>query len=243
MAPFQIIYSNQKGAFTDAKKDKPGRFARAAGGTIFLDEIDSLSIPTQVKLLRVLQEKEFEPLGGTSVQKSDVRIIAASKVSLSELVQKKEFRDDLYYRLNIVKIDLPPLVNRRDDIPLLVDHFIEKFNHKMNRMINGTSDDVLKILMKYDYPGNVRELENILEHAFVMCPNIVIQVEHLPHELIEREQGDGRSKRIDFPLGITERKIIIEALQKNNWNRNETAKELGLNRSTLWRKMKKFKID
>ncbi|MBL1211843.1 MAG: sigma 54-interacting transcriptional regulator [Ignavibacteriae bacterium] len=236
------LFGYVKGAFTDAKTDKPGRFARAERGTIFLDEIDSLTKSTQVKLLRVLQEKEFEPLGATSVKKSNVRVIAATSENLNELVREKDFRDDLYYRLNIVKIKLPALVDRRDDIPLLVNHFIEKFNHKMNRMITGISDDVLKILMRYDFPGNVRELENIIEHSFVMCSNIVIQVEHLPAELIEREIEDEMDRRMSYPLNLTERKLIIDALQKNNWNRNETADELGLNRSTLWRKMKKYKI-
>ena len=151
------------------------------GGSIFLDEAESLPLSTQVKLLRVLQEKEFEPLGATEPVKADVRVIAATKEDLAKLIKKEKFRDDLYYRLNVVKIELPPLIKRRDDIPLLINHFIEKFNKKMGKAIEDVSKDVLNILMEYDYPGNIRELENIIEHACVMCQGSKMRNKHIYH--------------------------------------------------------------
>ncbi len=185
------LFGYVKGAFTDAKKDKPGRFALAKGGSIFLDEVESLPLSTQVKLLRVLQEKEFEPLGATAPVKADVRVIAATKDDLMKLIKKEKFRGDLYYRLNVVKIGLPPLVKRRDDIPLLINHFLEKFNKRMGKTIEDVSKDVLNILMKYDYPGNVRELENIIEHACVMCQAARIRTVHLPPELVSEKRKFG----------------------------------------------------
>jgi PAS domain S-box-containing protein len=234
------LFGYKKGAFTDAKKDKPGRFELAKGGTVFLDEVESLSPSTQVKLLRVLQEKEFEPLGSTAPVKSDVRIISATKTCLFELVKKDRFRDDLFFRLNIVRIELPPLRHRRDDIPLLINHFIEKFDHKMHKYITGVSGDVLELLMNYDYSGNVRELENIIEHAFVMCQEEIIQLKHLPPEISLPQESAKENKVETSPLEITERKAIKSTLEKHNWNKVEAAKELNLHRSTLWRKMKKF---
>ena len=177
------LFGYVKGAFTGARKDKPGRFALAEKGTIFLDEVESLSPAMQVKLLRVLQEREFEPLGATAPVKADVRILAATKENLSDLVEKDAFRDDLYFRLNVVKLIIPPLRERREDIPLLIEHFIEKFNLKMGRIINGVSNDVLELLMYHDFPGNVRQLENIIEHTFVMCRGDKIQLQHLPPEI------------------------------------------------------------
>ncbi len=233
------LFGYVKGAFTDAKKDKPGRFALAKGGTIFLDEIESLPLATQVKLLRVLQEKEFEPLGATTSYKTDVRVISASKVDLFELVQQGKFRDDLYFRLDVVKIVLPPLVERRDDIPLLINHFIEKFNHKMGKSICKASCEVIETLMNYDFPGNVRELENIIEHAFVMCPGDEIKLKHLPQEILKSKSVMESKKKIDI-FKETERRLILETLKKHNWNKQNAAKELGIHRSSLWRKMKKF---
>ncbi|MBL1213362.1 MAG: sigma 54-interacting transcriptional regulator [Ignavibacteriae bacterium] len=234
------LFGYKKGAFTDAKKDKPGRFELARGGTIFLDEVESLSPSTQVKLLRVLQEKEFEPLGSTAPVKSDVRIISATKTCLNQLVKKDKFRDDLFFRLNIVRIELPPLIHRRDDIPLLINHFIEKFGHKMHKYITGVSGDVLELLMNYDYSGNVRELENIIEHAFVMCQEEIIQLKHLPPEISLPQESKNEVKEITNPLETTERKTIKATLEKHNWNKVEAAKALNLHRSTLWRKMKKL---
>ena len=234
------LFGYVKGAFTDAKRDKPGRFALAQGGTIFLDEVESLSAATQVKLLRVLQEKEYEPLGATKTEKSDVRVISASKVDLFHLVEEEKFRDDLFFRLNIVKIELPSLAERSDDIPLLINHFIEKFNHKMGKYITKVSNEVLELLMNYSFPGNVRELENIIEHAFVMCTNEEIKLKHLPHELISNNKIETNQIKETHPLQISERQTILETLNKYNWNKLATAKELKLNRSTLWRKIKKY---
>ena len=235
------LFGYLKGAFTDAKKDKPGRFALAKGGSIFLDEVESLPLPTQVKLLRVLQEKEFEPLGTTTPVKADVRIIAATKENLFNLIKKEKFRDDLYYRLNVVKIELPPLVKRRDDIPILISHFIDKFNRKMGKVIENVSKDVMNILMEYDYLGNVRELENIIEHASVMCQGTRIKTFHLPPELTPKKQKMIIDEKESYPpIQTFEKQLIQETLEKHNGNKILAAKDLGLHRSTLWRKMRKY---
>ncbi|MCB0748062.1 MAG: sigma 54-interacting transcriptional regulator, partial [Ignavibacteriae bacterium] len=227
------LFGYVKGAFTDAKKNKPGRFALAKGGTIFLDEVESLSPATQVKLLRVLQEKEFEPLGSVAPIKSDVRVISATKISLSDLIKENKFRDDLYFRLNIMKIELPSLKERRDDIPLLINRFIEKFNHKMGKNILSISNEVLNVLMKHNFPGNIRELENIIEHTMVMCQNEQIQLEHLPPELNNAEENTGNNISPQEPLQKTECHTIMEVLQKHDWNKAKVADELKLHRSTL----------
>jgi len=236
------LFGYEKGAFTDAKRDKPGRFALANGGTIFLDEVGDMSPSLQVKLLRVLQEKEYEPLGSTSPKKTDVRIIAATNKDLSKLVNEGKFRDDLYYRLNVVKIDLPPLSQRREDIPLLIEAFIRKFNAKTGKQISGVSDKVLRFLLRYDYPGNVRELENIIEHAFVLCGGDRIEVDCLPKEMM--------GSRMDIPaslpvkeetlLGQAEAEVIEKTLKKYGGDRIKTAKELKIGRTTLWRKIRKY---
>jgi len=237
------LFGYKKGAFTDAKKDKPGRFALAEGGTLFLDEISDLSPVLQAKLLRVLQEREYEPLGATATLKADVRIIAATNRNLMEMVIQKTFRKDLFYRLNILKIELPPLRKRKEDIFLLVNHFIKKLNLKTGKKIIFVSDDVIRLLMSYDFPGNIRELENIIEHAFVMCREEKMNVEHLPKEFRE-------SLMVPFPIKSlphnrfqeSEEKTIKEALKNNLGRRSDTAKELGIHPSTLWRKMKRFGI-
>ena len=234
------LFGYVKGAFTDAKKDKPGRFALANGGTIFLDEVESLLPSTQVKLLRVLQEREFEPLGATESVKANVRVISATKDNLCANVAKGSFRDDLYFRLNVVKLTLPPLKERREDIPLLIDHFVDKFNRKLDRYIEKVSDDVQSALMYYDFPGNVRELENIIEHAFVMCRGDEIQIQHLPPEFSQNNFNSHFDPEESTFLQNAEQKALLQALEKNNWNKVETAKELGVHRGTLWRKMKKY---
>ena len=235
------LFGYVKGAFTDAKKDKPGRFALANGGTIFLDEVGDMSHSLQVKLLRVLQEREYEPLGSTSSRRTDVRIIAATNRDLSTLIKEGKFRDDLFYRLNVVKIELPPLSQRREDIPLLIDHFIQKFNTKMAKQIMGVSDQALRLLLKYDYPGNVRELENIIEHAFVLCGENRIDVDCLPKELTEGQEEAPPSSplREETPFRRAEAEIIERTLKKYGGNRAKTAQELGIDRTTLWRKMRK----
>lgn len=233
------LFGYYKGAFTDAQKDKPGRFELAKGGTIFLDEVESLSPATQVKLLRVLQEKEFEPLGATATVKTDVRIISATKDNLLDLIAKNSFRDDLYFRLNIVKIELPSLKDRKDDIPYLINHFIELFNYKMGKMITAVSSEVLEFLMNYSYPGNIRELENIIEHAFVMCQNEIIELDDLPNDLVNLGIVETSNNAIQ-PIEKSECDLIFNTLKKHNWNKIEVAKELKLHRSTLWRKMRKY---
>jgi len=240
------LFGYVKGAFTDAKKDKPGRFAIAHGGTIFLDEVGDMSPSLQVKLLRVLQEKEFEPLGSTSPTKTDVRIIAATNRDLSRLVNEGKFREDLFYRINVVKIDLPPLSQRREDIPLLIETFIHKFNTKMGKQITGVSDQAMRSLMRYDYAGNVRELENIMEHAFVLCRGNLIDTDCLPKELTEEQVKRELSETLlskGTPFGRAEAEIIERTLKKYGGNRIRTAQELGLNRTTLWRKIKKHGLD
>ncbi|MFN2351906.1 MAG: sigma-54 interaction domain-containing protein, partial [Kiritimatiellia bacterium] len=177
------LFGYVRGAFTGAARDKPGRFALAQGGTLFLDEIGDITPALQVRLLRVLQEKTYEPLGGTRTLKTDARIIAATHRDLQALVRKGIFREDLFYRLNVVPLELPPLRQRREDIPLLLEHFIERFNRRLDKNITGSDPEVMEILMAHDYPGNVRELENIVERAFVLCPKGQIGLRHLPPEL------------------------------------------------------------
>ncbi|RPI72725.1 MAG: PAS domain S-box protein [Ignavibacteriales bacterium] len=236
------LFGYVKGAFTDAKKDKPGRFALAKGGSIFLDEVESLPLSIQVKLLRVLQEREFEPLGATAPVKADVRLIAATKEDLAKLVKKNAFRDDLFYRLNVVKINLPPLIKRREDIPLLINNFLERFNKRMGKFITGVSSDVLELLIQYDFPGNVRELENIIEHSCVMCQETEIGLKHLPPELhaIDKVIVEDKPEKLLPPFQSAERKLILDILEKNNWSKLKTAKELKLHRATLYRKMKRY---
>jgi len=236
------LFGYVKGAFTDAKKDKPGRFALANEGTIFLDEVGDMSPSLQVKLLRVLQEKEFEPLGANSPRKTDVRIIAATNKDLSKLMNEGKFRDDLFYRLNVVKIELPPLSQRREDIPLLIDTFIQKFNAKMGKQITEVSDQALRLLLKYDYPGNVRELENIIEHAFVLCGKDRIELECLPKEIAgsQMETTSPLPTKEESPFDQAEAEVIEKVLKKYEGDRIKTAKELKIGRTTLWRKIRKY---
>jgi PAS domain S-box-containing protein len=236
------LFGYIKGAFTDAKKDKPGRFALANGGTIFLDEIGDMSPSLQAKLLRVLQEKEYDPLGSVSPRKTDVRIIAATNKDLSRLVSEGKFRDDLYYRVNVVKIELPPLSQRREDIPLLIDAFINKFNARMEKQITGVTDHALRRLMSYEYPGNVRELENIIEHAFVICRGDRIDLDCLPREILQAPEGEHPTviPQDQTPFAKAEADLIARTLKKYGGNRLRTAQELTIDRTTLWRKMHKY---
>ncbi len=238
------LFGYVKGAFTDAKKDKLGRFARAEGGTLFIDEIGTMSNFVQVKLLRALQEKEYEPLGSTKTFKANVRIIAATNKNLSHLVEEDKFRDDLYYRLNVFKIELPPLKNRLQDIPLLVEHFIGQFNTKKRKEILGISQETLEILMNHDFPGNVRELENIIEHSFILCHGPVIELKHLPDDLVRSKDKHISIKKqfLENPVDHAEVEVIKEILSRNNGNRQKTAIALGMHKTTLWRKMKKYNL-
>ena len=238
------LFGYRKGAFTDAHKDKSGRFQRAEGGTLFLDEIGDVSTALQVKLLRVLQEKEYEPLGGTSTVKTNVRIIGATNKPLAELVARGTFREDLYYRLNVLKITLPPLAHRREDIPLLVDHFVRKFNAQQGKQIEGISEEALGVLMGYEFPGNVRELQNVIEHAVVLCRGERIEPECLPTELVQGTTGPdhGEPHSAGSPLMEAETGVILRALQEHGGHRGKTAAALGIDKTTLWRKMKKFGV-
>ena len=233
------LFGYVAGAFTDARKDNPGRFALAEGGTILLDEIGDISPALQVRLLRVLQERRYEPLGSTTTVKADVRVIAATNKDLGQMVKKGRFRSDLYYRINVVQISLPPLSQRSEDIPLLADHFIARFNRLRSRDVSGLSDEALSILMRHDFPGNVRELENIIEHAFVLCRSGLIQTEHLPAHLRPSEQTEGLA---GTTLNDIETRAITQALAQNNWNRTAAASQLGIHKTTLWRKIKALGI-
>lgn len=239
------LFGYVKGAFTDAKRDKPGKLASADGGTVFFDEIGDLPLSTQVKLLRLLQQREYEPVGGTTPIKADIRIIAATNKDLKELVAQGKFRDDLYFRLAVVKFDLPPLRDRREDIPYLVDHFVRRFNARMGKKIISVSPGVMNTLMQHDFPGNVRELENIIEYGFVICRGSILQKEHLPAEVIQTE-SDERSlvEPESSPIidTIDEHSRIVSALKRHDGNVTRAAEELGIHRTTLWRKMKRFNI-
>jgi len=188
------LFGYRRGAFTDAKRDKPGRLARAEGGTLFLDEIADISTALQVKLLRVLQEREYEPLGATAPVKADVRVIAATNQVLAEAVARGRFREDLFYRLNVVRIELPPLRDRREDIPLLCEHFLERLRARMGKPITGITDEALEALMQHNFPGNIRELENALEHAFILCRGTTIEREHLPANIVAAGGAPGPSQ-------------------------------------------------
>lgn len=236
------LFGYKAGAFTDAKKDKPGRFALAEGGTIFLDEIGDISASVQVKLLRVLQEKTYEPVGAVSTVKADVRIITATNKKLDRLVKEDKFRDDLYYRINVMKLELPPLRDRKEDIPLLVEHFIGRFNRLHNKNICCVTNEVTAALLAYDFPGNVRELENIIEHCFVLCEGEIIEAKHLPSSV--RPVLKTESPQDSEPATIKQMEIILikQALKRNKGNKTAAAKQLGIDKSTLFRKMKAFDI-
>jgi PAS domain S-box-containing protein len=238
------LFGYKKGAFTDARQDKPGRFALAEGGTLLLDEIGDISAALQVKLLRVLQEKEFEPLGGTHTIKTDVRVIAATNRSLADLMARGTLREDLYYRLNVVRLTLPPLAERREDIPLLANHFLRQFSLRQGKRLDAISTDALGLLMRYDYPGNVRQLQNIIEHAVVVCRAARIEPECLPADLTQELAIQKASPPNDHrpPLVAAESQTILETLHRCGGRRAKTAAALGIDTSTLWRKIKKYGI-
>jgi len=241
------LFGYKAGAFTDARKDKPGRITLAHGGTLFLDEIGDISQAMQVKLLRVLQDKIFEPLGGTKSEKVDVRIIAATNKDLGKLLKEGTFREDFYYRINVVKLFLPPLRNRKEDIPLLSEHFIRKFNRRKGKDILGLQPEALAILMSYNYPGNIRELENIIEYSMVVCKNSLIGIEHLPDYMVQDLNHENHEslplKQQQSSMEGHEKEFIYNALTENNWNRKRTAAKLGMHPATLWRKIKRLNIE
>lgn len=234
------LFGYRKGAFTDARKDKPGRFDAAREGTLFLDEIGDVSPALQVRLLRVLQEKTFEPLGATAPVQADVRILAATNHHLIDRVNQGVFREDLYYRLNVLRIELPPLRERRCDIPLLVDHFRRQLNAETGKAIQAVDQSVLDLFMEHDFPGNIRELENLLQHAFVLCKDPVIQLRHLPGDIVSRATPDNDTKPLS--LRDIEKRAIREALAAHNNNRIRAAGQLGIDPSTLHRKLKRYHL-
>ncbi len=238
------MFGYVKGAFTGADKDKPGRFQEADRGTIFLDEIGDLPLSLQAKLLRVLEDKEFYPLGSRKTTRVDVRIISATNQNLEQLVRKKRFREDLFYRLNVMRLDLPALKNRRGDIPLLISHILKRLCATRDTTVEKISNDALEVLLNHDYPGNVRELENIIEHALIVCQDKMIEHHHLPLSLQDDLSSRLPDDKSSFEKNIeySEKTLIINALQKHNWNKGKTASALDMNRSTLWRKMKKYNI-
>lgn len=230
------LFGYKAGAFTDAKRDKPGRFALAQNGTIFLDEIGDISPAMQIRLLRILEEKVYEPLGSTKSVKTNARVMAATHRNLGELVKQGIFRDDLYYRINVIKLSLPGLSERKEDIPLLVDHFVERFNRITGKQVVGLSQEAINALMLHDWPGNVRELENAIEHAFVLCQGEIIHLSDLPRHFVPSDAANC------LTLREVEKRAIQEALARNRWKRVATARELGIDKNTLRRKIKRLGI-
>lgn len=234
------LFGYKAGAFTNAAKDKPGLFSAARGGSILLDEISETSPAFQVKLLRVVEAHLFRPLGSVKTEPLDVRIITATNRNLLELVKTGDFREDLFYRINVVQIELPPLRDRMEDIPLLVEHFIAKLNRLRGKEIQGIDRGAMEILMNHDFPGNIRELENIIEHASVLCSTGRIDTDHLPSSLAEKTS----------PLGFTtgnslktaEKRVIMDALRQNKFNRTATAKMLGMHKSTFFRRVNRLNM-
>lgn len=236
------LFGYKAGAFTGANKDKPGRFALARGGTLLLDEIGEISPALQGKLLRVLQEKTYEPLGSTRSETADVRVIAATNKDLSEQVRRGIFREDLYYRVNVVRLELPPLRRRLEDVPLLAEQFIARFNRRQGKAVRGISPEALSLLMAHNWPGNIRELENAIERAFVICGDGPIGIAHLPGELTARGEGFGAKGDPRAAHDILDTQAIRTALERNAGNRLAAARELGIHKSTLFRRMKKLGI-
>jgi len=236
------LFGYKAGAFTDAKRDKPGRFMLADGGTIFLDEIGDISPALQVRLLRVLQERIVEPLGSSEPVPVNVRVIAATNRNLKKLVKSGEFREDLYYRIRVVYLELPELKQRKEDIPLLAERILEKLNRLQSKKIEALSQDATALLMTHDYPGNVRELENIIEQSFVLCRGNVIEAHHLPLEL-RHETKNGAAAFNGLTIQSMEKHLISETLLRFNGSRRKAARELGIDASTLFRKIKSLGIE
>ncbi len=235
------LFGYKAGAFTDARKDKPGRLELAQGGTLFLDEIGDMPLPLQVKLLRVLQEKVYEPLGGVKPIPADVRFVAATNRNLEEMVEKGEFRQDLFFRLNVVRMDIPPLRERTEDVALLINHFMRQQNMLKGKSISAVSERVHQILFHYDFPGNVRELENIIEYAFILCAGEMIELEHLPEHLkptvkeAPNNECDPRIPSSASGMAGHKHHAVLQALEKHNGNKSAAARELGISRDTIRR--------
>lgn len=244
------LFGHVRGAFTGASSNKPGKFELAKGGTIFLDEIGDMSTNLQVKILRVLEEREFEQVGGSKTLHADVRIIAATHADLEELVEQRKFREDLFYRLYVVPIKVPALHERRSDIPLLISHFLNDFNKKNGRNVEGVSDDALKTMQAYSWPGNVRELKNAMERMVVLKGGGWIELQDLSQKLKKGNQVaepaniNISESGINLNSAVTEyeRALILESLKRTNWVKNQAAKLLQLNRTTLVEKIKRHNL-
>jgi len=236
------LFGYKVGAFTGAVRDKPGRFALARGGTLFLDEIGEVSPALQVRLLRVLQERIYEPLGSVRSETADVRVIVATNRDLAGLVKQGLFREDLYYRINVVRLELPPLRNRKEDIPLLAEQFIAHFNRLQKKTVQGLTPEALSLLMAHDWPGNIRELENAIERSFILCDNGPIGIRHLPDELTYRYRDRKTGRDMKSAREVLEAQTIQKALERNEGSRLAAARDLGIHKSTLFRKMKKLGI-
>jgi len=240
------LFGHVAGAFTGATGNKVGKFMQADGGTIFLDEIGTASQSMQVKLLRVLQELQFEQVGGQETFKVDTRVILATNEDLSRAVAEGKFRQDLYYRVNVINVELPSLRQRISDVPLLSEHFLEKVSREIGRSVKTVSDDAMAALQRYPWPGNVRELQNVIERAVLLGKSETIQVSDLPREVVGPQTmpvGGATEQTLKEALEGPERQIILEVLEANNWNRNATAESLGINRTTLYKKMKRLGLE
>ncbi|HOM30180.1 MAG TPA: sigma 54-interacting transcriptional regulator [Deltaproteobacteria bacterium] len=236
------LFGYKAGAFTGAARDKPGRFALAKGGTLFLDEIGEVSPALQVRLLRVLQDRKYEPLGATRSETADVRVMVATNTDLARLVKQGSFREDLYYRVNVVRLELPPLRRRKEDIPLLVEQFVTRFNALQHKSVQGLTTEALSLLMAYDWPGNIRELANVIERAFILCEKGSIGVAHLPEEITARSLQHAAQPGLKSTAQMLEAQAIRRALERCANNRLAAARELGIHKSTLFRKMKRLGI-
>jgi len=236
------LFGYKAGAFTGASRDKPGRFALAKGGTLFVDEIGDISPAVQVKLLRVFQERTYEPLGATRSEAADVRIIAATNRDLARQTASGAFREDLYYRVNVVRIELPPLRKRKEDIPVLAMQLVERFNRLQGRAVQGVAAEALSLLLAHDWPGNVRELENVVERAFILCHDGLIGIAHLPEELVGRRASGTAPKADRLAHDMLDAQAIRNALERSGGSRVAAARELGVHTTTLFRRMKKLGI-
>lgn len=240
------LFGHEKGAFTGAVQRRIGRFEQADGGTLFLDEIGELSLPVQVKLLRFLQEREFQRVGGERTLKADVRIVSATHQDLEARIKEGSFREDLFYRINVVTMKIPPLRERREDIPVLIDHFVKRFARDNRKKIDGVSREARDLLIRYDYPGNVRELENIIERAIVICRGSLLTLDDLPFQEAlcasgtETEGEESREGSLQYALETLERQMISDALEKAGFNQSQAAKLLGLSERMLRYKLKKY---
>jgi transcriptional regulator with PAS, ATPase and Fis domain len=233
------LFGHEKGSFTGAIRRKIGRFEMANGGTIFLDEIGEVSPPTQILLLRVLQDHRFERVGGEETLEVDVRVIAATNKNLTEEMKKGTFREDLYYRLNVIPIFIPPLRERKDDISLLASHFLQKFNRERGKEVSGFSPEVMEVFLRHSWPGNVRELENVIDHAIIIAKQEKILLKDLPQSLLQRPI----STQEFITLQDYEKDFILKTLKETNWNKHKASKRLNINRSTLYGKMKRYGLE